>query len=281
MNHTALAAAITAAEKSLQTAVAGDLNGQYPATAISDYQTALTAAKSVNETADDQLTQLLIDNATSALQTAAQTFASQVVRIDYTSLNEQIAAAQKALKDTEADKGDGAGKIPATAFETLQGEVDKAQAMVKGNTHNQTGVDTEAQTLATAIATFLDARVENDYSLLQQYVSEAEELLAQYKDGTINIPEEDAEYLRASLEKNAAYLYSTNQDDIDRAAKLLRRDVLLLKSIADGISSPTVEGQVTYYTLDGKRLTKPTKGILIQQQTIGKKTITRRVVVKP
>lgn len=282
MNHSELTAAITAAEKVLASAVAGDLNGQYPAEAIQAYQTALTSAKTVNETADDQLTQAIIDQATSALKEAAQAFAAAVVKINYTALNAQIAAAQQALKDAEAEKGDGPGKIPQSAFDALQAEVTKAQAMVKGNTHNQLGVDEETETLTKAIETFKASRIGNDYSLLEEYVKQAEELIQAYENGEITCDEEDIEALRTSLANNSVYLNSTNQDEIDRAAKLMRRDVLLFLSIVTVINDIANDENLNYkwYDLNGRCLSRPIKGINILRMTNGKEIITRRVMIK-
>ena len=281
MNHSELAAAISAAEKSLASAVSGDLNGQYPAEAIQAYQTALASAKDVNEMADDQLTQELLDQAAADLKQAAQTFAQAVVTINYVQLNTQIAAAQAALKEAEAYKGEGPGKIPESAFTALQTELNNAQAMVKGNTHNQAGVDAEAETLFEAIKTFQDSRVANDYSLLEEYVKRAEELLASVDNGEIECSQEDYEYLRASLEKNSPYLYSTDQDAINRAAKLMRRDVLLFISIVTGIDLLQAEGlDVSYYSLQGHRVSHPSHGIYILRLTDGNETIVRKVMVK-
>ena len=284
MNHTDLLAQIATAERTLASAVAGDLNGQYPTEAIEAYQSALASAKAVNETADDQLTQAQIDQATEALKAAAQTFAATVVRINYSALNGQIADAQKAIRDNEAYKGEGAGKIPESAFAALQAEIEKAQAMVKNNTHNQTGVDAETETLMQAIETFKAARVENDYSLLEQYLSEAEELLAAVDRGEIQCDQEDYDYLRASLEKNAPYLYSVDQDDIDRAAKLMRRDVELFKSIITairGLTADLPEGYtLTIFTTDGKQVSAVRRGINILRLTDGQTVITRKVFIK-
>ena len=281
MNHTELTAAISSAENALKAAVAGDLNGQYPAEAIEAYQTALGNAKTVNETADDQLTQEIIDQATADLKAAAQTFASTQVKINYTDLNSQITLAQQALKNAEAEKGDGPGKIPEAAFTALQEEIATAQAMVKGNTHNQAGVNQETETLSDAIETFLSSRVPNDYTLLEQYVQQAEELLAAYGRGEITCDEEDIEALRASLAKNSVYLDSTNQDDIDRAAKLLRRDVLLFLSIISDVQNLAADRvQIKYYSLDGQSISRPTRGVFILQLTDGQETITRKVVIK-
>jgi len=284
MNHTELETAIASAERSLATAEAGDLNGQYPAEAIEAYRSALTSAKAVNETADDQLTQAQIDQATADLKSAAQAFAAAVVKINYTELNAQIAEAQQAIRDAEAYKGEGPGKTPQAAFDALQAEIEKAQAIVRGNTLNQAGVNEAKQTLADALETFKAARQENDYSLLEQYVAEAEELLSAVEAGEIQCEEEDYEYLKASLAKNSPYLYSTDQDDIDRAAKLMRRDVLLFKSIITairGLMADLPEGYtLSVFTTDGKQLSAVRRGINILRLTDGKTVVTRKVFIK-
>lgn len=255
MNHIELAAAIAAAEKSLGSAQAGDLNGQYPATAISAYQQALTSAQSVNSTADDQLTQAAIDEAAAALKQAAQAFAATVVRIDYSQLAAQISAAQTAIKDAEAYKGEGPGRYPAEAFDVLQAEVAAAQAMQKGHTHNQAGVDAEVQTLKDAIHAFKKARVPNDYSVLLEYVTLAEELLQKALDGEIEYEQEDLDDLQASYEKNSPLLESTDQDAIDRAGKLMRRDVLLFQQLITGIKGLSAAKSVSdVYDLSGRKV---------------------------
>ena len=261
MNHSELAAAISAAEKSLASAQAGDLNGQYSATAITAYQQALATAKGVNETADDKLTQAVIDQAAQTLKDAAKTFAAAMVKINYSDLAAAITAAQSAIKEAEPYKGEGPGKIPAAAFETLQTEISTAQAMQKGHTHNQAGVDAEAQTLADATETFKAARVKNDYSVLQEYVTLAEELLAKAQAGEIEYELEDYDDLLASYQKNSPYLQSTDQDAIDRAAKLMRRDVLLFQQLITGIGDlnsqqPIANGQqpTIIYDLSGRQL---------------------------
>lgn len=284
MNHTELTAAIATAERTLANAVAGDLNGQYPAEAIETYQTALTAAKAVNEKDDALLTQAEIDDATATLKAAGQAFAAAVVKINYTALNAQIAAAQQALSAAESEKGEGPGKIPQSAFEALQTELAKAQAMVKNNTHNQAGVDAETETLTEAIETFKNARVANDYSLLEKYVQEAEDLLTAVESGEIQCEKEDYDALKASLEKNAAFLYSTDQDAIDRAAKLLRRDVELFKSIItaiNGLMADLPEGYtLSIFTTEGKQVSAVRRGINILRLTDGQTVITRKVFIK-
>lgn len=284
MNHTELNTAIATAERALANAVAGDLNGQYPAEAIEAYKQALANAKTVNETADDQLTQAQIDQATETLKAAATAFAATVVKINYTELNNQISAAQQTIRDAESEKGEGPGKIPESAFIALQTEIEKAQAIVKGNTLNQSGVDAEAETLIEAIETFKASRMENNYSLLEQYVLEAEELLTAVENGDIQCDKEDYDYLKASLAKNSPYLYSTDQDAIDRAAKLMRRDVELFKSIIttiNGLNADLPEGYtLSIFTADGKQVSALRKGMNILRFTDGQTVVVRKVMVK-
>lgn len=287
MNHTELAAAIAAAERALSAAVAGDLNGQYPQQAITDYTAALAAARTVNETPDEELTQAVIDQATADLKAAAATFAAAQVKIDYAALNAQIAAAQKALADAQAFKGEGPGKVPPTAFDALQAELERAQAMVKGHTHNQAGVDEETGVLAAAIETFLAARVPCDYTELQALVDEATEILAACNRGDIEYEQEDYDELKESLERNGAYLNSTDQDAIDRAAKLLRRDIALFKNVITGIDALTAghaDGvKVRIFTAGGQAVSATRHlpaGIYVVRYEAAGKAVTRTVVVK-
>ncbi len=257
MNHTELTAAIQAATKATNEAVAGDCNGQYPAAAIQAYKQALTAAEAVNNKADDQLTQAEIDAATADLKQAAATFNAARVVINLTDLKAAIAAAQKALTDAQGDRGDGPGKIPESAFTTLQHAATQAQTIVNENKVNQAAVNDETASLLAAITTFQSSRVANDYTALQALVDEATNLIADALAGKLPYLQEDLDELKASLEKNAAALESTDQDVINRAAKLLKRDIALFKNLSDAINGIADDSriQVRFYDLNGLLIT--------------------------
>lgn len=285
MNHSELAATIATAEKATGAAVAGDCDGQYPAEAIEAYKQALTAAKAINDKPDDQLTQAIIDKATAALKQAAATFEATRVVIDLTTLRAVIKNAQATLDTNEGDRGDTPGKYPENAFDALQAELTIAQAMANENKVNQASVDAEAETLSAAIATFLSSRIPNDWSVLQALVEEATQLIADAEAGKIPFLQEDLDELKASLEKNAAALESTDQAVIDRAAKLLRRDIALFRNLSNGVTTVGNERHdIRFYDLQGRlRSTSrqdlvPATYIMIYR-TEGQ-TVTRKIVVK-
>ncbi len=262
MNRTLLQAAIEQAASATAAAIAGDCNGQYPADAITAYKQALADAEVVNNKPDNQLTQAVIDAATDALKTAAVTFNATRVVINLTDLKAAITAAQKVLSDAQGERGDGPGKFPESAFTTLQTAVTQAQTMVNENKVNQTTVDAETTTLNAAVETFKSSRVANDYSVLQALVDEVTNLIADAEAGRIPFLEEDLLELKASLEKNAAALESTDQDVINRAVKLLRRDIALFKGLSDGIEDLNSESAVIrIYDLNGRRMTQARRNL--------------------
>ena len=285
MNHTELAAAIASAKSATDAAVAGDCNGQYPAAAIEAYKQALAAAEAVNSKADDQLTQAEIDAATATLKEAAATFNAARVVINLTALRDAIAAAQKAMNDAQAERGDGPGKFPDDAFTALQVAITRAQTVVNENKVNQAAVDAETTALSDAVATFNASRVANDYSELQALVDEATQLIADALDGKIPYFQEDLDELKASLEKNAAALESTDQDVIDRAVKLLRRDIALFKGLSDGVNGLYGDlADICIYDLNGRRINSPRRslgrGTYVMTVIVGEKTVTRKFTVK-
>ena len=136
-------------------------------------------------------------------------------------------------------------------------------------------------------------------------MDEATALLAAVKNGEYEYEQDDYDDMLASLEKNAAFLSSTNQDDIDRAVKLLKRDLTLFKSlitpmgiqdiadewvikIVDGmlvIDGLPEQASVDVYTVHGHLLTitreaKISKGIYLVRISYGGKDEIRKVLVE-
>lgn len=282
MNHSQLAAAIQQATTAITNAVAGDCNGQYPASAIEAYKQVLSTATTVNEKPDDQLTQAEIDAATADLKAAAETFKAARVTINLTELKVAIAEAQKVQTDAQSEKGTGPGKYPENAFAALQTAINDAQTIVSENKVNQVAVDGQTATLTTAIATFKASRIPNDYTELQALVDEATQLIADVEAGKISCSPEDLEELKSSLDKNAAALESTNQDEIDRAAKLLRRDISLFSSIIAAINDIATAGNLNgeWYDLNGRHLSRPIKGMNILRMSYEDEIIIRSVMIK-
>ncbi|MCR5820688.1 MAG: FIVAR domain-containing protein [Bacteroidaceae bacterium] len=284
MNHTMLQAAIQQAVNATNSAVAGDCNGQYPEDAIDAYTKVLTQAITVNEKPDDQLTQAEIDAATSALQEAAKAFNDTRITIDLSKLKNAISDAQKVLNDAADEKGDGPGKYPETAFTALQTEISEAQTFVSENNVNQAAVDAKTTKLNNATEVFQNSRVANDYTALQALVDEATQLVADATAGLIPYLQEDLDELKASLERNAAALESTDQDVIDRAVKLLRRDISLFKNLSDAVQGITANGNgcVHFYDLNGnpvKTISNRRSNYIMVLETEGK-TIIRKINIR-
>lgn len=297
INRNLLEAAITKATTATNNAVAGDCDGQYPADAITAYKNALSDAQAVEN--NTEATQDEIDAATTALAQAAATFAAAVVKIDYTNLTKAIADAQQQISAAEAYKGEGAGKYPESAFTALQAVVDEAQQMKKDNNGNQAAVNVKTEQLLAAITVFSNARTPNDYATLQEYVDLATKLLADCDAALYTYDQTDYDDMKSSLNTYSLLLSSTDQDEIDKAAKALRRDVLLFQSLitstaihfidANGkfsINNIPQGANVSIFDNNGRLLSnspkeiKFEKGLYIVKITTGKETVIKKVIVK-
>ena len=230
-------------------------------------------------------TQAEIDAATLALKEAAATFNAARVVINLTDLKAAITAAQKVLSDAQGERGDGPGKFPESAFLDLQQVITESQTMVNENKVNQTAVDDQTTKLLGATSTFQSSRIPNDYSVLQALVDEATNLIADAEAGKIPFLQEDLDELKASVEKNAAALESTDQDVIDRAVKLLRRDIALFKGLSDGVELLNSDvASIQLYDLNGRPVTSSrrhlTRDTYIMKVTAGDKNVTRKITVR-
>ncbi len=284
LNFNDLLAEIAKATNSHAAAVAGEHNGQYPAEAIEALHQAINDAQTVADNED--ITQEVIDVALDALKQAEADFKAAKVVIDYGQLQDAISQAQKTLADNADIKGDGAGKIPAEAFATLEAEVANAQAGIKDNSLTQNETDAAAQRLTEATVAFLASRIDNDYSELQSLVDEATNLIRKAEQGEISYWPEYLDDLKASLEKNGAALESTNQDEIDKAVKVLRRDIIIFQLMVTGVDRVTVDQltkagvRITLYDLNGRQIYSMTQGICIVRITADGVTTTHKVTVK-
>ncbi len=303
VDRAALGKAIAAAESTVANAVAGDCDGQYPAEAIQAYANTITAVKEIYE--DITQGQAAVDAALIELNEATSLFVTQKVMIDFAELKAIVATAKKVLSEAEAEKGEGAGKYPVAAFDILQAAIDKASEIVGSKMVNQAVVDAECVALDDAIATFTATRVPNDYTQLRALVDEATALLAAVSNGEYGYEQGDYDDMLVSLEKNAAFLGSTNQDDIDRAVKLLKRDLALFKSLITPMGIQNVDGEwsikvadgmlaidglpkqamVAIYTVHGQLLATTrevviSKGIYLVRISYDGKDETRKVVIK-
>lgn len=234
INKTDLTAAIDKADNLLKNAVAGDCDGQYPQTAIDALTKADAEAKNV--LVDDNATQTVIDSVCKNLIAATSTFANACVKIQYDVLRAEITEAQQKLTETKNFIGDGPGKYPQSAYDALQDAITYAQQIIKDNKCNQDSVNRAAESLKKSIEEFGKSLVPNDYTELQALVDEAKKLLDEAAgSGATNEAIAD---LQASYDKNCKALTSTDQDEIDKATKILSRDIrIYLNDLASGVTA--------------------------------------------
>ncbi len=308
VDRAAFKALIATAENVLSTAVIGDCNGQYPAEAVDTYREAVATAKTIYSNVETS--QEGIDAALADLDAASEAFVAQKVTIDFSLLKSVIADANDAMKNAESEKGDGPGKYPVAAFDKLTAAVNEAQSVVGSNTHNQNAVDDMADKLTLAVEEFNESRVDNDYSELQALVDYADQLLAGAVIGTEegNYTQEDFDYLSASVSKCEGALSSTLQDEIDKAVKILKRDIDIFKgSVITSINAVFAKSGLTVsggrlsmknlpadavacvYTVGGQLVASATgenidlslgNGIYIVRLTTNGTSVAKRIVVK-
>ena len=283
LNVTALKAEVDKATKTLNASVAGDCNGQYPQTAIDDFSAAISAANAVLNNAET--TQDAIDTAVETLVAAEKAFAETKVVIDYSDLNYWITEAQQAVKDQADFIGDGPGKYSVETYEALKNAIASAQAVAKSNAVNQDAVDKESEALENAMNTFFESFRDNDYSELQALVDMAAELIRKAEAGEIVCDPLDLQDLKDSYATNAAALESKDQNVIDKAAKLLKRDIDIFNTLTSGISLITLGGEVKVYTAEGifvgDGLNHNLKsGVYVVRYNVNGKTVTRKLRIK-
>lgn len=261
-----LAKTITNAQNAVNAAVAGDLNGQYPQNAIDALTVALNSAIGVNE--DASADQNGVDNANNALKEAITSFNAAKVVIDYAALNQSISNAQKVLADADGFIGDGPGKFTQENYDKLDAAVKEAQNVVKNHTKNQTDVNALAEELATKTTEFANSRAPMDIATLQSLIDQANAYISQAENSEIEYIAEDLETLKASVAMAEGKLLSPDQDEIDKAAKILRRDIDIFKvgmNEAVGIDELLMrfDGNIVVYNIQGQRVTNPNKGLYI------------------
>lgn len=238
VDYTSLKKAIDAANAVAAAAVVGDCDGQFAQKDLDTYKAVITSAQSAYE--NKTLTQNQVDSVTKDLTSAGSTFAALAVKIDFTSLASTISTANDVMTTATAEKGTGPGTYPESAFTALQTVVDNATAVKGSKTVNQIYVNGVVENLLTAIETFKASRVPNDYSKLDSLIKVAQSLYENTPVGTDAgmVSSDMHTYLKESIDKNKAALTSTSQTDIDKAAKIMSRDIALFRNkIVTGISS--------------------------------------------
>lgn len=275
---------ITKATNTYEVSVAGELNGQYPEAARTALKAAIDAAQAVVD--NTAATQDEIDAQLSALKQSETDFAQACVVIDYDNLRNIVNDAQKTITDATPFKGEGAGKYPQSAFDALQVLIDQALDAIKNNSLNQKTVAELTDAIAEEIVIFKNSRISNDYSELQPLVDEATRLISQAEAGQLAYDPDYLADLKASLEKNSAALESNDQTVIDRAAKMLKRDIEIFHLMVTGIDHISIDNlrvqgvTMQFFDLNGRQVIRPDHGIYVVRITTDGKTITRKVSVK-
>lgn len=284
LNTTALKSELDKANKTLSSSVAGDCNGQYPQSAIDNFSTAVAAAQAVLNNAES--TQAQVDAAVEALKKAETEFADAKVVVDYSSLNSLIADVQQTIDEKANFVGDGPGKYSVESYDALKTAVASAQAVAKSNEVNQAAVNKECEKLEDALSAFVSSFRANDYSELQALVDKAAELIQKAEAGEISCDPQDLADLKESYANNSAALESTDQNVVDKAAKLLRRDIDIFNNMTSGISGILIaDSSAKVYTLGGTLIGNLAgrnleSGIYIIRCNVNGKTIVRKVAVK-
>lgn len=265
-DFTALKSELAKATDALSAAQVGDCQGQFSKDAVDVLAAAIATAQAV--LTDSSIAQSDVDAATEVLATAIKTFEGQAVVIDYEKLRTAIATAEKAIEDAEDERGSGAGKYPDSAFQALQSAIDSAEVMVNSTSVNQRSVDEMTEYLNSATEAFGGSRTPNNYDDLQNALNQAQALYDEWAvRSDLNSDQLSAlADLKYSIDRNKDVLSSTSQDDIDRATKILLRDIELFQNVTSGITAihaDSLSGDLVY-DLNGRRVKEPSRhGIYI------------------
>ena len=172
VNRTPLRKAINEAEaEEFSDLKAGDFNGYYPQENIDAFNAALVAAKEAE--ADMTKTQEEIDACTKALNDAMTALRKSVVTVKFTELDSAIAKAEAALAGATVI-GSGEGQCPQAVVDALNSALAEAKAIDRAAI-NQASVDTQAETLNSAIAKFTEDLIAS--TGLVQAIADAQEIL--------------------------------------------------------------------------------------------------------
>lgn len=186
-----LAAKITVDRSALKTAIddakalkstasnnQGSGNGQYPATAVTDYQTAIDAATTVYGKAGVTATE--ITAAIQALATATTKLNAAQVVVIYTALNDTITTASNIL--STAKFTDGNGQYPVAQKAKITDAIAVAKLVSDNKTATQTQVDDAKNTLASVLSDFRASLITVDYTALTTAISNANTTNTAVKD---------------------------------------------------------------------------------------------------
>jgi len=176
-----LTTAITAANTTVGSAVSGSAPGNYPASAISAYNSAIATANAIktNPASQAEVDQAIID-----LSAATTTFEATVippVGIDLTDLNTAISNAQDAYDVAVVGAGDG--QYPASAKTNLSTAIDAATT-TRSNAATQAAIDQAEADLIAALSVFNNSVIGVSTALLEAKIATAQSTVTAAVEGT-------------------------------------------------------------------------------------------------
>ncbi len=212
INRTALESALADANAAAGSAVEGEGNGQYKAGAIATLQNAIDAAQATYD--KSSANQQEIDNATSTLRAAIETFNKAKVTVNKSSLSLAITNAN-ALYNA-AVEGGNKGNYPAGSKATLMTAITTAQAVEANASASQSEVDAAKSALTKAVDAFKASMITVDKSQLVYQIGLANEALAKAEGNTGDGSGQYPAYAVATLSNAINYANEVNANSTDQ-----------------------------------------------------------------
>lgn len=212
INRTALESALADANAAAGSAVEGEGNGQYKAGAIATLQNAIDAAQATYD--KSSANQQEIDNATSTLRAAIETFNKAKVTVNKSSLSLAITNAN-ALYNA-AVEGGNKGNYPAGSKATLMTAITTAQAVEANASASQSEVDAAKSALTKAVDAFKASMITVDKSQLIYQIGLANEALAKAEGNTGDGSGQYPAYAVATLSNAINYANEVNANSTDQ-----------------------------------------------------------------
>ncbi|NOU82595.1 hypothetical protein GC101_27405, partial [Paenibacillus sp. LMG 31459] len=236
---------VSSAETLLRDSIVGEGIGQYPLSAKTSLEAAITAAKEVFE---QPATQAQIDTAKAALEAAITAF---VAKVNGAGSSEEadavVIGAETLLKDSVV--GEGIGEYPLAAKTTLEAAIAAAKEVFE-NPATQAQIDEAKATLEAAISTFeAEVNKEGSSEEADAAVTEAEALLVDVPvgEGVGQYPSEAVDVLKAAI-KAAKEVFENpaTQAQIDEAKATLEAAITAFEAAVNKEgSSEEVDAAVT------------------------------------
>jgi len=171
VNADELTALIATATQKKNNSTYGDKNGDYPASAKTALEAAVTAAQTVADKSDR--TPAEVTQAISDLQTAINNFNQTLVVVNYTALNDLISLCNP-LHDNAAE-GDGNGQYESGSKAVFKAAIETAEGVATNNRATQAEVDQAVSDLTAARDTFASKKIGVNYDVLNGLIAQAQD----------------------------------------------------------------------------------------------------------